>query len=105
MDKVILLSRYSKWDHDEHHWQSPENIKKTIIIIESQYSYCTRPQIGKEWVERMSHFNRNRSLLHSLQNEKVVPGLCTLIIETESSCAFAYINTTEVSLFNTGVGQ
>ena len=44
MDKVILLSQYSKWDYDEHHWQSPENIKKTIIIIESQYSYCTRPQ-------------------------------------------------------------
>ena len=31
--------------------------------------------------------------------------LCTLIIETESSCIFAYINTTEVSLFDTGVGQ
>ena len=49
--------------------------------------------------------NRHRSLLHNLQNEKLVPALCTLIIETESFCAFAYINTTEISLFDTGVGQ
>ena len=80
-DKVILQNHY-------HH-------QKPIELVPGH-------KIGKEWVERMPHMNRNRSLLHNLQNEKL---LCVLIIETESSCSFAYINTTEISLFDTGVGQ
>ena len=62
-------------------------------------------KIGKEWVERIPHKKGNRSLLHNLHRKQDLSLLCVLIIEAESSCAFAYINTTEISLFDAGVGQ